>query len=237
LPAREQGAKPWRAAVALLAAVACFGAAGCGAAGCGAAPAGEAGASEPVYGGEPDVYTARVLTEIEDAGGRRVSEGRVARRGDWRRQEWVEAGRRLATIIRPDLGLTYLVDLDRNAYVQRPDREAVEEPGEGVSGEEVEGAFAAAGAGAVLAREAAGSEAVDGHPCLVFRTRIEAADGGEGESVVWEAEDLRGLALRSELRSAGARVVTELRDVQTSVDPALFEPPPGARLVDALDVP
>src|SRR3712207_8070457 len=45
---------------------------------------------------------------------------RVARRGEWRRQEWVEGGRRLASVARPDLGLTLLVDLDRNLYVERP---------------------------------------------------------------------------------------------------------------------
>jgi hypothetical protein len=193
--------------------------------------------AEPSYdasapsGGEPDSYSAVVVRTFEQSGGQTETRARVARRGDWSRQDWDEGGRHLEALVRPDLGHTFLVDVDRNVCVETalgppaPDAESGDLTGEGI-----EVLMAGGGTGAAVTCERAGTETIDGHPCAVYRSHIEAPGGGSTESTVWEATDLGGLALRSELRgSDGSRVVTELRDVQVPADEALFEPPTARR--------
>jgi outer membrane lipoprotein-sorting protein len=201
----------------------------------GTAPgAGDPGASSAARdasapsGGEPEAYSATVRRRT---GGGEAVETRVARRGDLSRHEWVEDGRRFASIDRPDRGVVLVVDLDRNVYVERPAAAAPE--GTALTGDEVEALLAGTGAPSV-ARERAGEETVDGHPCVVYRTRIAGA-AGTSIATVWEAQDLGGLAVRSEtVDPDGTKATTELVDVRLDADPSLFEPPAGARRVDGL---
>jgi hypothetical protein len=186
-------------------------------------------------GGEPDAYAASVVRRYEAGGSAETSETRVARRGDWARSEWSEGPRRFASIARPDLGVVWLVDLDRNVYVER--RTDAPVPSEtGLTGEQVEALAADSGGGGVTtSSERAGEETVDGHPCVVYKTRAESPLGGASESTVWEAQDLGGLAIRSETKGPdGARVTTELRDVRSDAPASLFELPPGASRAEAL---
>jgi hypothetical protein len=163
---------------------------------------------------------------------------RIARLADLSRQEWAESGRRLATILRPDRGVTLVVDLDRNVYSEQSLVAASPPEADALTGDAIEALVAEAGSGATITRERAGEETVGGHECLVYRSRIEAPNGGVTESTVWEAKDLGGLAIRSESRGPdGAVVTTELGDVRLDPDPSLFEPPAGARRVDRIDVP
>jgi hypothetical protein len=187
-------------------------------------------------GGEPDAYSAVVTRRFERDGAERTTETRVARRSDLSRQEWTESGRHLAAIVRPDRGVALLVDLDKNVYVEQPLLGAAAPAGSdagSLTGDEVEALVAEAGSGTTVTRERAGEETVGGYVCTVFRSRAEAPGGGVTESTVWEAKELGGLAVRSELRGPdGALAVTELGDVRLDPDPALFEAPTGARRVD-----
>src|SRR5205085_7906022 len=67
----------------------------------------------PMAAGEPEVYSTTLTREAVDGQVREVTTSRVARRGDWRREQWEEAGGERALILRPDLGKGYLLDIDR----------------------------------------------------------------------------------------------------------------------------
>lgn len=203
----------------------------------GPAPAPRRSESVPT-GGEPEAYSATVTRRFEHAGESRTLVTRVARRGDWVRTEWTEGGRRMASIVRPDLGTLLLVDLDENVYHERPlAAPPAEEAGDALGGEEVE-SLVAGGAGATATRERAGTESVAGYDCVVYRSRIESPLGGVAESTVWEATDLDGLAVRSELHGAdGSLATTALDEIHLDPDPLLFEPPAGARRVEGPGAP
>jgi hypothetical protein len=190
---------------------------------------GERQAADAPRGGEPESYAATVTRRIEVAGEARVETSRVARNGDLTRADWSENGRRFVSIVRPDLGLAWLVDLDGATYVERPLGQAAAY-GEGpLDGEQVE-ALVGALPVASVARERAGTERVAGYDCTIYRSRIGAAEGGSAEATVWEADEIGGLALKTELRDAsGATVTTELSDLDLAPDPSLFELPAGAR--------
>jgi hypothetical protein len=188
-------------------------------------------------GREPESYSATVVRVFERGEERLAFVTRVARAHGLERDEWTEEEHRLASIGRPDLGLTYLIDLDRNVYVEQSFT-TIQPSADDLDGEEIERLFPEPGSGAVIERVRAGNEVVDGHPCVVYRSRVETLRGATSESTVWEAEDLGGLTVRSELRGPeGSRVVTELRDIRVPADPGLFELPADARKVEALDDP
>jgi hypothetical protein len=197
----------------------------------------EPAAAEPgsLAGREPDSYSATVVRTFERGGERTVAETRFARDGGRIREEWVEAERRLAALVRPDLDRSFLLDLDRNVFVETPLAPQTID-GDALDGDGIEALFHGASPNATVERVRSGTEVIDGYSCAVIRSRIETLEGGATESIVWEAGDLGGLALRSELRGPGGnRVVTELRDLRLPADPALFELPPGARRVESLE--
>lgn len=191
-------------------------------------------------GAEPGAYRATIVRTVERNGQRTVTETFFARRGDWVRQEWLEGERKLAAIVRPDRETTILVDLARNLYVEQPipPDPRIGAGGKALSAEDVELMFAGTESAFAVDRERIGSETVAGHPCVVYRSRIASALGGASTSTVWEAEDLDGLVVRSELKDPdGALVTVELRDVRMDPEPELFDAPPTARRVDRLDAP
>lgn len=197
-----------------------------------ASPEAEPGA---LLGGEPDAYSATVTRTFAGASETRTEVIRVARKGDWTRQEWNDGGRRFASIVRPDLGIVFVVDLDGNVYVEQPLAGEAAADGE-VTGDEVE-RLVTAGEAVTVAREKIGAERLAGYACDVYRSRIESPLGGVSESKVWEAPDLGGLVLRSELVGPdGSRATTELTDLSLEPDPTVFEVPPTAQRVDALGV-
>ena len=68
--------------------------------------------------GEPEQYSATVVRIIEDGTSRETNVSREARSGEKRREEWTEEGQNRALIWRPDLGKSFLLDLDARAYVE-----------------------------------------------------------------------------------------------------------------------
>lgn len=188
-------------------------------------------------GGEPTAWSATIVRTFEADGRTTSTATQFARSGDRTRLEWTEGDRRMALIVRPDQSVSWLVDLSANTYVETaidangapiPSTEA-----EPLSGQQVEAAIAAGSPvdGFVVRCERIGEETIDGHACIVYRSRLESLDGTPSEATVWEASDFAGLAIRSEVRgAAGGLVRTELRQLQRNPDAGAFELPPGAQV-------
>ncbi|MCC6743041.1 MAG: hypothetical protein IT175_04190 [Acidobacteria bacterium] len=187
-------------------------------------------------GGEPVAWSATVERSFESNGTTTTAVSRFARDGDRMRLEWDEGGRRMVLLVRPDLGVRWLVDFEKGAYTETPltgpatpGEDGAEAP---LSATEIELTVeAGAPADAFAARrERIDDDTLDGHRCAVYRSRLEALDGTTAESTVWEAVDLGGLALRSEIRgSSGTVARTVLRDLSRNPPPDTFELPPGVR--------
>ena len=187
-------------------------------------------------GGEPVAWSATIVRTFVTDGRTTTSTTRFARSGDRTRLEWTEGDRRMALIVRPDLSVSWLVDLVANSYVETAiDANGAAIPSgepEPLTAQQVEAAVAAGSPvdGFAVRRERIGEETVDGHPCLVYRSRIEALDGTASEATVWEASDFAGIAIRSEVRGATESLVrTELQQLQRDPDARAFELTPGAR--------
>ncbi|MGB5037660.1 MAG: hypothetical protein WBQ66_13695, partial [Blastocatellia bacterium] len=159
-----------------------------------------------------------------------------ARLGDRTRTEWTEGDRRFVLVVRPDLGLSWTIDLSEGSYIETqvgPNGGPVDtEDSDPLTAQQVEAAVAAGlpADGFVARRERIGEESVDGHKCVVYRSRLGALGAATSEATVWEASDFAGLAIRSEIRSGSGQVVrTQLQQLQRDPDPSLFELPAGVR--------
>ncbi len=74
--------------------------------------------ARPALAGEPETYSAIVVRLIEEANQREESATRIVCSGEMRREEWTEASAKRALIFRPDLGKSFLLDLDNRLYVE-----------------------------------------------------------------------------------------------------------------------
>ena len=185
-------------------------------------------------GGEPDAWSATVVRTFDVDGVAQQSVAQFARLGDRTRTGWTEGDREFALVIRPDLGVSWTIDLSENSYTETPigpdGAPVATGDSDPLTAQQVEAAVAAglAADGFVARRERIGEEAIDGHKCVVYRSRLEALGGAASEATVWEASDFAGLAIRSEIRSESGQVVrTQLKQLQRDPDPSLFELPAG----------
>jgi hypothetical protein len=203
-----------------------------------------------IEAGEPEIYRATVVHTAVDGAVRETATSSVARRGDWRREEWMEAGGTRALIRRPDLGKSYLLDLGHHVYVEFDSaggalndagRDTVAAPaGEGaapaaITAEEVDRAVNDAPAPVQVVNRVLAEQAIEGHSCQVIERRATFADGRVEITRSHRARDLGGLPLLVEVESAdGARLTVERRDVRLDVSPDDFAVPAGFRKVDRL---
>lgn len=73
-----------------------------------------------------------------------------------------------------------------------------------------------------------GSETIDGHPCDKFKVVITTKDGASQEGFIWNARDLGGMTIRSEVENKDYKITTELKKVVLKSSPAsVFEIPQG----------
>ena len=73
-----------------------------------------------------------------------------------------------------------------------------------------------------------GREMIGGHPTDKFRVRITYQNGRNEEGFIWNARDLGGMTIRSEVENNDVRVTTDLRNIVLRTPPAhLFEIPAG----------
>lgn len=73
-----------------------------------------------------------------------------------------------------------------------------------------------------------GSEVIQKHPTDKYKVRVIYKDGKVEEGFIWNARDLGGMTIKSEVESNDYRVTTELRNVVLKTPPAsTFEIPAG----------
>ena len=209
-----------------------------------------AGATETSLQVEPERYAAVVEQRVEDGEGERLVVTRLARDRYRRREEWSEAGERFALILRYDLDKSFLLNLDRQLYVESdlgtatmPERGSaaparrpadpagltdVAELAESLTEEEPER----------VETNVLPDEQVDDHRCVVTERRASFA-GGRGETVrTWRAMSLGGLVIRSATETVapgyrGRSTVTR-RQVRLEVEAEEFIIPAGFKKVSSL---
>lgn len=207
--------------------------------------------------GEPDEYSATVVRIVEDGTARETSISREARSGEKRREEWTERGQNRALIWRPDLGKSFLLDLDQRVYVEvelTTGHSAELRAGAG-NPHDASSLLHPAGSdtkdGAVQAIDhyfgdtqpptrvetrVLPSVVIDGHTCVVYEQQAFFADAHSETTRRFHAGDLSGLSLRVESRAeqGSARVITERRDIRIDVGSDTFVVPAGFKRVEKL---
>src|SRR6266567_1251411 len=198
--------------------------------------------------GEPEQYSATVVRIVEDGTSRETSVSREARSGEKRREEWTEEGQNRALIWRPDLGKSFLLDLDGRAYMEveitsghLPESpKGASNPHDVSSGRNAPGPdvgdstvqaidhdFGNAQPPARVETRVLAPAVIDGHSCAVDEQRAIFRDRHVETTRRFRARDLSGLILRieSEADQGSARVITERRDVRIDVAPDTFNVP------------
>ena len=207
--------------------------------------------------GEPEQYSATVVRIIEDGTSREISVSSEARSGEMRREEWTEEGQNRALIWRPDLGRSFLLDLDGRAYVEFEitSGHLPESPTGASNPHDVSSARNSAspdvGDSIVQAIDhdvgntqpptrvetrVLAPAVIDGHSCAVYEQRAIFHDRHIETTRRFRARDLSGLVLRveSEAEEGSARVITERRDVRLDVPPNTFNVPADFEKVEKL---
>jgi hypothetical protein len=171
------------------------------------------------------------------------------------REDWAQQGERRALLIRPDLGETYLLFLDKGEYVARGlDGGAQSATGDSAaqSHQSDSGPDSSIGDGSsplvdpiviesdmspaaapTIADQPLPDATIDNHPCKAYERRVILPDGATEVTRTYIATDLSGMPIRTESESDVSgkhlRVVTERRDVQTSAPHTVFDLPAGFR--------
>ena len=198
--------------------------------------------------GEPDQYSATLVRTVDDGTTQETSITRETRSGEKRREEWMEQGQNRALIWRPDLGKSFLLDLDRRAYVEleitpghvRESQTGESNPGgatiaQSPPGPDVENSTVQAidhylddtQSPARVQTRMLPAVVIDGHACRVYEQRATFLDGHTETTRRFRANDLGGLALRieAEMEQGATRVITERRDVRIEVAADAFVVP------------
>ena len=177
--------------------------------------------------------------------------------GDQRREEWIEGGQNRALIWRPELGKSFLLDLDQRVYVEldlnvvgvRPSEVGAEnsrqlsaakspaglEAGD-KSVEAIDHYFSDAQSPTRVETRDLPAAVIDGHTCTVYERRSIYPDGHVETIRRFQARDLSGLPLRveSETNQVTLRVTTQRRDIHIQVAPDTFIVPADFRKVERL---
>jgi hypothetical protein len=172
-----------------------------------------------------------------------------------RREEWSEQGSTRALISRPDIGKAFLLDLDKKIYVEldlssgvagRSSNESTardDKAGGRPSAPEprapepsaLERAIDDAPSPSRIEAQALADQTIENRSCKVIEQRAIFDDGHIEITRVFCARDLNDLAVRIEMQSeGGVKVITERRDVKTTVAPDQFVVPEGFKKVEKL---
>jgi hypothetical protein len=209
--------------------------------------------------GEPETYSATIVRSIEDGQHHEITETRVARSGDMRREEWMEAGERQAFITHFDSGKAFHLNMSRQTYNETDLAGVVPEKSKtGSAGQThdstdaekqspntgqqtsavdfVEDGFAEQPTG--LENRALPDEYVANQLCKVAETRAGFTDGRTEVTRIFRAQNLSGLAIKTESETSSStqrvRVVTEWRDIKLEVSPDDFVVPANFKKVQNL---
>jgi hypothetical protein len=199
---------------------------------------------EPVQQSEPEQYSATIVRTVD---GSEVSVIRIARSGEMRREEWSEQGSTRALISRPDMGKAFLLDLDKQMYVEMDsgssqseinssNKATASDDESGIRPDTLERALDDAPSPSRIEARALEDQTIENQPCKVFEQRAIFDDGHTEITRVFCARDLNNLAIRIEMESeGGVKVITERRDVKTEIAPDQFNVPSGFKKVDRLN--
>jgi len=73
-----------------------------------------------------------------------------------------------------------------------------------------------------------GSETIDGHPCDKFKVVITYKSEKPQEGFIWNARDLGGMTIRSEVENKDFKMTTDLKNIVLKSSPAsVFDIPQG----------
>jgi hypothetical protein len=76
------------------------------------------------------------------------------------------------------------------------------------------GAITAAGAAARTYRSDLGKETIDGHPCLKKSVTVTGANFQGAKAIRWEATDMKGFPIKSEVRSGADTILVKFANVK-----------------------
>ncbi|MEW6334579.1 MAG: hypothetical protein AB1558_09935 [Thermodesulfobacteriota bacterium] len=177
----------------------------------------------PVHAAPPDNFTAVMVT----AG----MEMPMARMGSRSRVE-NPAMAGLVTITLADAKKTIMLNSASKAYLEQP----IQDP---------EGAPDIHDTDMVVERKKAGSETIDGHPCIRYDAVMYRKSRPEErfKAVIWEAQDLKGFVIQTEIATpanprypgSGGTIVVKFREIKLGAATAsMFEVPKEYRKVGSM---
>lgn len=206
--------------------------------------------------GEPEQYSATVIRTIYDGTTSETSVTHEARSGEQRREEWTERDQNRALIWRPDLGKSFLLDLDSRVYVEleiTARHVGGSDPGAGKTGivsssqnasglnvgstvQAIDHYFDDTQPPARVETRVLPPVVIDSHSCRVYEQRTIFLDGHTEITRRFRADDLAGLPLRIDCESGegGVRVTTERRDVRIEVATDSFVVPADFKRIERL---
>ena len=212
--------------------------------------------------GEPEKYSATVVRLIEDGELREETTTRVVCSGEWRREEWTEAGAKRALIFRPDLGKSFLLDLDKQLYVEtdlvqshtKPNpKKPPPQTNQTVPATSESEAPAASSLQTVtndfltadFAEEPTYVETAslpdatqDGRACSVREQKATFGDGRVEITRIFRAQTLNGLIVKTEMESVAParriKITTARRDINLEIAADEFAVPAGFKKVERL---
>lgn len=171
---------------------------------------------------EPDRYRAtRIVTITSSSGEAIVTKTSIARDGDLRRHE-SETNSKL---------VAYL-DLPEGRFVLLPDEKVYAAADAGIStteGEEITPDRLLHTDTESTSYQKLGSEVIGGRNSTKYRVVVNSSTAGNvprSETLIWIDEALK-MPIRSETKSEGTRITTELTDISLDVDKRIFQVPDG----------
>jgi hypothetical protein len=217
-----------------------------------------------ILSGEPENYSATLVRLIDNGQQREEITSRVACSGEMRREEWTEAGARRALIFRPDLGKSFLLDLDNRVYVETdinpgntttetkkpPSKSSDNEPGSLESDAPVTANSNLQTVGGDLfvtgfeeeptsvETQALPDEQQDGRACKVTQQKATFADGRVEVTKTFRAQSLNGLMVKTEMETVApsqrTKLTIERRDIKLDISADEFAVPAGFKKVERL---
>jgi hypothetical protein len=116
---------------------------------------------------------------------------------------------KMVMISRGDKKASYTLYPDSQQYLVHTEKEAIEEKPR-------------------VEKTLVGSEVIGKHPADKYKVRIIYQDGKIEEGFIWNAKDLDGMTIRSEVENRDYKITTEVRNIISETPAAaLFEIPAG----------
>ena len=213
---------------------------------------------------EPENYSATVVRLIEDGKHQEEITTRLVCAGDLRREEWVDASGKRALIFRPDLGKSFLLDLDNRLYIETDltqpnvstDKKNLSPPNHHQATESSESAAPSASSLQTVANDFL-ADSFEEEPtivetrvltdakigdsmCKVTEQSARFADGRVEITKTFRAPALKGLIVKSEMESVAPsqrlKIIVERRDIKLEVSADEFTVSAGFKKVERFPV-